>query len=216
MNGVRPLLLDLFCGAGGAAMGYYKAGWNVIGVDITDQPHYPFKFYQLDALKIKKWSAFQAIHASPPCQRYTAYKRSNYVYERPEIIPIVREMLRNSGLPYVIENVPGAPLENPIVLCGSSFGLNIRRHRLFESNINLTGLPCKHSWQTPRFPSASNRKNLRSTVEIGVGRIPMELQKQAMGIDWMPRRALSQAIPPAYTEFIGKQLLGKVKWNLQI
>jgi DNA (cytosine-5)-methyltransferase 1 len=111
-------------------------------------------------------------------------------------------------VPHVIENVPGAPLCEPVRLCGSTFGLDVRRHRLFEANWPLRGAPCDHSWQTPRFPAATNRApNSRRTVEIGVWRIPLDVQRRAMGIDWMTLRELSEAIPPAYTEHIGRQLL---------
>jgi DNA (cytosine-5)-methyltransferase 1 len=107
----------------------------------------------------------------------------------------------------VIENVAGAPLHNPARLCGSSFGLDVQRHRYFESNVTLLAPPCDHGWQTPRFPCATNRTNLRRTVEVGVWRIPLAVQQQAMGIDWMTLRELSEAIPPAYTECLGAQLL---------
>jgi DNA (cytosine-5)-methyltransferase 1 len=209
-----PRLLDLFCGAGGAAKGYADAGFEVVGVDIKPQPHYPFKFIQADALvwpdTVTMGSSFDAIHASPPCQCFTAYRRKGHGvgdgYE--DLIADTRGLLRATGLPYVIENIPGAPLEDPIRLCGSSFGLDVRRHRLFESNVPLIGRSCDHSWQKPRFPAATNRKpNSRRTVEIGVWRIPLEVQQQAMGIDWMTLEELSEAIPPAYTEHIGRQLI---------
>ena len=202
----RPLLLDLFCCEGGAATGYHRAGFDVIGVDIEPQPNYPFPFVQADALNPPfDLCKFDAIHASPPCQSFTAYRRKGHGAgdTAPNLIPQTRELLRSTGLPYVIENVPGAPLEDPIQLCGSSFGLDVRRHRLFESNVPLDAPPCDHSWQTPRFPPATNRTNLRSTVEVGVWRIPLDVQQKAMGIDWMERPELSQAIPPAYTEYLG-------------
>lgn len=203
----RPRLLDLFCGAGGASHGYYLAGYDVVGVDHLPQPHYPYEFHQHDALDYPL-HGFDAVHASPPCQAFTAYqRRHNHVTPRPNLIPAVREKLQASGLPYIIENVNGAPLHDPIMLCGSSFGLDIRRHRLFESNRPLIPPPCDHKWQKPRFPPAANRINLRSTVEIGVWRIPMDVQNKAMGIDWMPLKSLSQAIPPAYTKYLGEQLL---------
>lgn len=196
-------------------MGYHRAGFRVIGVDCKPQPNYPFEFWHDDALETLAglvergpWP-FGAIHASPPCQSFTAYRRRGGGvgdgYEN--LIPRTRFLLKRTGLPYVIENVAGAPLENPIQMCGSSFGLDVRRHRLFESNVPLTAPPCDHSWQTPRFPPATNRKNLRSTVEVGVWRIPLKVQQEAMGIDWMTLRELSEAIPPAYTHHIGKQLM---------
>jgi len=109
-----------------------------------------------------------------------------------------------SGIPHVIENVPGAPLESPVQLCGSSFGLDVRRHRIFECSFAVLAPACDHSWQTPRFPPATNRTNLRSTVEVGVWRIPLDVQQRAMGIDWMTRKELSQAIPPAYSEHLAR------------
>jgi DNA (cytosine-5)-methyltransferase 1 len=218
----RPLLLDLFCGAGGAAMGYHRAGFDVIGVDISPQPHYPFGFVQADALEYLAWAdlnVFDAIHASPPCQAYSAYRRrgSGVGGSHPKLISAVRKALVKIGLPYAIENVPGAPLLESVQLCGSSFGLDVRRHRLFETwfPASRQAVPwepaepmmCNHGWQTPRFPPASNRTRLRSTVEVGVRRIPLAVQQKAMGIDWMTLPELSQAIPPAYTEYLGKQLL---------
>lgn len=205
-------ILDLFCGAGGAAMGYHRAGFTVVGVDIRPQPNYPFEFHQADAMSFPL-DGFDAIHASPPCQAFTAYKRRpNHVGEYPNLIADVRSRLVTTGVPFVIENIPGAraELRNPIQLCGSSFGLDVRRHRLFESNILLGVPPCNHGWQTPRFPQATNRKNLRRTVEVGVYRIPLAVQQKAMGIDWMRLDELSEAIPPAYTEHIGQQLLAQI------
>ena len=207
-----PRLLDLFCGAGGAAMGYHRAGFEVVGVDIAAQPHYPFEFHQLDAMTFPL-EGFDAIHASPPCQKWTAYKRRpNHVAPRPDLISAVRERIAdNSDAPYVIENVSGAPLRSfAFQLCGSSFGLDVRRHRLFEvwpHDLYRISPPCDHGRQTPRFPPATNRSNLRSTVEVGVWRIPLGVQQRAMGIDWMTLTELSQAIPPAYTEWIGAHLI---------
>ena len=129
---------------------------------------------------------FDAIHASPPCQAYTAYRRrgDGVGDGHPDLIDLVRRRLQATGKPYVIENVPGAPLRNHIQLCGTSFGLDVRRHRWFESNIAILAPPCDHD-QPRRFAQATNRKNLRRTVEIGVWRIPLATQRQAMGIDWM-------------------------------
>ena len=197
--------LDLFCGAGGASMGLYNAGFDVVGVDIKPQPNYPFKFHRADALAFPL-DGFDLIWASPPCQAFTAYRRNkNRVRPALNLIPATRERL--SGKNFIIENVVGAPLEDPVQLCGSSFGLNIRRHRLFETSFNVDAPPCDHSWQTPRFPPASNRKNLRSTVEVGAWRVPLATQQEAMGIDWMTVAELSQAIPPAYSEFLAKEIV---------
>lgn len=200
-------LLDLGCGAGGCSSGYALAGFDVTGVDIEPQPNYPFPFVQADALEVTL-SSFDVVHASMPCQRWTAYgRRRGVVNERwPDLIGPLRERLVAWGGPYVLENVPGAPLRDPITLCGSMFGLDVRRHRLFESNVALTAPACAHHLQTPRFAPATNRSNLRSTVEVGVWRIPLGVQQAAMGVDWMTREELSQAIPPAYTRHIGRQL----------
>lgn len=201
-------------------MGYHRAGFDVVGVDIKPQPNYPFPFWEADALDVLRYEwglveqhGFTVIHASPPCQFKTAYKRRpNHVKESPNLIPATRELLKTVGLPYVIENVEGARghLADPIRLCGSSFGLDVRRHRLFESNVPLLALKCNHSWQTPRFPPATNRTNQRSTVEVGVWRIPLAVQQRAMGIDWMNLGELSESIPPAYTEHVGRQLMEHV------
>ena len=207
----RPVLLDLFCGAGGASVGSARAGFRVFGVDIKPQPHYPFSFIQADAVEYLRGdlSWVDAIHASPPCQSFTAYRRKGHGVGDgyPDLIRPVRALLTRIGLPYVIENVGGAPLCDPVMLCGSSFGLDVRRHRLFETNWQVTGVPCDHGWQTPRFTPASNRTNLRRTVEVGVWRIPLDVQQRAMGIDWMTLPELSEAVPPAYTEHIGKALI---------
>lgn len=198
-------------------MGYHRAGFEVVGVDIEPQPHYPFLFQQDDAMSILSEidpsmlaEQFDAIHASPPCQAFTAYRRKGHGVGDgyPDLISEVRDRLKATGLPYVIENVPGAPMEMPARLCGSAFGLDIRRHRLFESNFLFMFDGCQHYWQTPRFPQATNRTNLRRTVEVGVWRIPLEVQKRAMGVDWdVTREELSEMVPPAYTEHIGRQLL---------
>lgn len=199
--------LDLFCGAGGAGMGLHLAGFDVVGVDIEPQPSYPFTFHQADALTFPL-DGFDLIWASPPCQAFTAYKRRpKHVRPRQNLIPATRERLQ--GRCYIIENVPGARehLIDPVQLCGSSFGLDVRRHRLFEASFPVTPVPCNHAWQTPRFPPATNRTNLRRTVEVGVWRISLDIQQRAMGIDWMTREELSQAIPPKYAEFLAQQVI---------
>lgn len=215
----KPVLLDLFSCAGGAAMGYHRAGFEVIGVDKDEQPRYPFEHHVADALEVLDELAetgqvfgrkIAAAHASPPCQLFTAYGRSDTTGWRDNYVNLIeptRDRLIRTGLPYIIENVPPAPLIDPMQLCGSSFYLDVRRHRLFESNVPLMAIPCDHSWQKPRFAPASNRTNLRRTVEVGVWRIPLEVQRKAMGIDWMELTELSEAIPPAYTEHIGLQLI---------
>src|SRR3990167_5832997 len=143
-------LLDLFCGAGGAAMGYHRAGFDVVGVDINPQPRYPFEFHQADALTFPL-DGFDAIHASPPCQAYTAMRRlgKNAGSNAPELVDPIRSRLVGSGVPWVMENVVGSPLLNPLMLCGSSFGLGVQRHRLFEGSHLVFGLPCRHGEASP-------------------------------------------------------------------
>jgi len=195
--------LDLFCCAGGATRGLQRAGFHVTGVDIEAQPHYVGDaFIQGNALEVPL-EGYDLIWASPPCQAFTAYKRRpGHVRERENLIPSVRERLHASGIPYIIENVGGAPLESPVMLCGSMFGLDVRRHRFFECSFPIEQPKCNHAAQTPRFPPATNRTNLRRTVEVGVWRIPLETQQRAMDIDWMPLDRLSQAIPPAFAEYL--------------
>lgn len=206
--------LDLCCGWGGASWGYHlaaqDAGVNldITGVDINPMPGYPFRFIQADALTFPL-DGYDFVHASPLCWKWSAYRRRPKLTRKqyPDMIGPLRDRLEAWGGPHVMENVPGAPLRDPVTYCGSSFRLDVRRHREFESNVPLTAPPCNHGWQTPRFPQATNRVNLRSTVEIGVYRIPLKIQQQAMGIDWMPLTHLSQAIPPDYTRHIGAQLI---------
>lgn len=205
----RHRLLDLFCGGGGATRGYQLAGFEVVGVDLAPQPNYVGDhFHQADALTFPL-DGFDAIHASPPCQSFTAYRRrgGGVGDGYPDLIAPVRARLVAAGVPWVIENVAGAPLSSPVMLCGSSFGLDVRRHRFFESDVALFAPPCDHGWQTPRFPCATNRTNLRCTVEVGVWRIPLDVQRAAMGVDWMTLAELTEAVPPAYTEHLGRQLL---------
>lgn len=209
-------------------MGYHQAGFEVVGVDIAPQPHYPFAVFELDAREVVPMAlerdGYVAIHASPPCQFATDYGRNGRVGESPNLIPAARALLEASGLPYVIENVERARpyLVDPITICGSQFdpAMDIRRHRLFEANWPLEPpiWPCRHKLQAPdRFPGGGSVRDrghtaalVRKTVEIGTWDIPLEVQAQAMGIDWMTVEELSEAIPPAYTEFIGAQLLARI------
>jgi DNA (cytosine-5)-methyltransferase 1 len=205
----RPLLLDLFCGAGGAAMGYHRAGFDVVGVDIKPQPHFPFEFHQADAMEYD-WTGYDVIHASPPCQAYST-TRTLHANEYPELVGLVQMRLGFLGADYVIENVVGAPLVNPVKLCGSSFDLGVRRHRLFESNVPFMAPSCAHEWQphpidvTGGGPSTKPRTDGKG----GRSRKPRDLKQagEVMGIDWMSRDELNEAIPPAYTEFVGSQLI---------
>lgn len=208
----KPRLLDLFSGAGGAAMGYHRAGFEVVGVDIKPQPHYPFEFHQADALTYPL-EGFDVIHASPPCEahsRITGKHRVNHM----DLIGSTRERLHPSGIPWIMENVEGAPMFKHFVLCGSMFGLQVRRHRVFESSHVILAPDCNHGNQTEEYYSLcwKNRKAGKSSPVVGVyGNInysgEWELRCSAMGIDWMNNRELVKAIPPAFTEFIGRQLI---------
>lgn len=216
----RPRLLDLFCGAGGAGMGYHQAGFDVVGVDINPQPRYPFEFIQADALVLDRAfvAGFDAIHASPPCQLFTVYRNNKKQAFKPalNLIPETRAGLQESGLPWVMENVPGAPLVNPVRLCGTSFPpLEVRRHRMFESNFELVAPPCDHGRLTERkYPGSTNRPNGRTVCNIGEYRVPLCIQRRAIGIDWMNLEEISEAIPPAYTRFIGEHLLSLMRESL--
>jgi len=204
----RPRLLDLFCGAGGAAVGYHRAGFDVVGVDVVDQPHYPFWFGQGDALTFPL-DGFDAVHASPPCQ---AYIRSGVVAKdgrHPDLLPRVRDLLEQSSLPYIIENVPGAPMRCDVMLCGSMFGLEVRRHRWFESNMNLAPWTptCDHSRPVT---GVYGRPHGKAGAWPGMLPSDRETWSRAMGIDWMTVAELADAIPPAYTTWIGAQLLAAI------
>ena len=200
--------LDLFCCAGGASRGLVDAGFEVVGIDREEQLEYPFRFIRRDVLNLEpaELRSYDLIWASPPCQAFTAYKRRpGHVAEALNLIPETRALLRSAGVPYIIENVEGAPLESPVRLCGSMFGLDVQRHRIFETSFPVAQLACDHKRWFPRFPPATNRTNLRKTVEVGVWRIPLETQREAMGIDWMSLEKLSQAIPPRYAEWLALQ-----------
>jgi DNA (cytosine-5)-methyltransferase 1 len=217
---MKPRLLDLFCGAGGAAMGYHRAGFDVVGVDINPQPRFPFEFVQADAMEFSL-AGFDAIHASPPCQHFTKYKnlRTDLPAKYPDLIAPMRERLQTSGIPWVMENVQGAPLVNPVTLCGSMFGLDVRRHRLFEMSDPPLMVPqCQHDWKRNRFPGGrsvqhggNSRFPCRSTVEVGSWDIPLGVQQQAMGIEWMELEELSESIPPAYTQWLASHLIQHVR-----
>lgn len=212
----RPRLLDLFCCAGGAGTGYSMAGFEVVGVDINPQPNYPFPFIQTDALSLdpKFISTFDAIHASPPCQSYSDLaKRNGNADAWPRLIDPVRDILVRSELPYVIENVEGAPLRNPIVLCGTMFsGLRVIRHRLFETNFPILtpqhGVhPKVHTFDKRKSHYGKTNDMLDFVQVTGGGNCTIAAARDAMGINWMTKYELNEAIPPAYTKFIGKQLL---------
>jgi DNA (cytosine-5)-methyltransferase 1 len=209
-----PWALDLFCKAGGAAAGYARAGFQVIGVDKDPQPRFPYTFLQADALEFLAAGGAQGfafVHASPPCQAFSVLSRNlGYADRHPDLIEATRALLRATGLPYIIENVPGAPLVEPVMVCGSSLGLNLRRHRLFESNVPLMAPPCAHGWQTPRFTPASNRTNLACVVNIYGAGSDVALWRETFDTPWMTRDEIAQAIPPAYTELLGGQVLAQM------
>jgi DNA (cytosine-5)-methyltransferase 1 len=218
-------------------MGYHRAGFDVVGVDIRPQPNYPFEFVQEDALYVLGMplaGRFDAIHASPPCQAYSVLRRANPGAEYPDLIAPTRELLEQTGLPWVIENVPGAPLRYSIVLCGSMFGLGaesgdgekaertyrqLRRHRLFETNFPILQPSCQHRGEalgvygggpTGRYTFENGARKDRYGRRGGYQGTVAE-KSAAMDVDWMGAQALNQAIPPAYTEFIGHQLLAHVR-----
>lgn len=220
----RPRLLDLFCCAGGAGEGYRRAGFEVVGVDISPQPHYPFHFNQADAIAfvLEHGKEFDVIHASPPCQVYSITANSHDV-EHPDLLAPTREALVEVGRPYVIENVVGAPLLNPVMLCGTMFGLSapdidgvelqLQRHRLFETSfpIGLAPAPCAHdgrpvggSYKGSRHRKPEHRDN---PARRGGYTPALSVRGALLGIDWMNEHELAQAIPPVYTEWIGLQAM---------
>lgn len=222
-----PRLLDLFCCAGGAAMGYHRAGFEVVGVDLDTQPRYPFEFHQADAIAYVREHVheFDVIHASPPCQAFSRTK-TLHSNEHPDLVAITREALIATGKPYVIENVVGAPLRDPLTLCGTEFNLTapdvdgvplkVLRHRLFESNVALRGNGgCRHDptvltasiygagggW-TPGHRDSPTRRG---------GYVPhTDVCRALLGVDWTTKHELSQVVPPAFTEHLGRQLIGAV------
>jgi DNA (cytosine-5)-methyltransferase 1 len=213
LGGRKPRGLDLFCGAGGASYGYSLAGFEMTGVDNRPQPNYPFPFVLGDALEYvaEHGHEYDFIAASPPCQSYSV-TASLHDGEYPDLVAETRRLLKATGLPYVIENVVGAPLENPVMLCGSSFGLGVRRHRLFEVSPPLLYVPpCAHYLQPePIDVTGTGGPSSRPRGQNGgIHRKPRNLEhaREVMGIDWMRRPELSEAVPPAYTEFIGHQLM---------
>lgn len=227
----RPRLLDLFCCAGGASMGYHLAGFDVTGVDIEPRPRYPFAFVQGDALTLDlEWVAsFDAIAASPPCQAHTAMKSMHNAKEHLDLIEPTRALLVASGRPWVMENVVGAPLKDPILLCGTMFGLGVedaelRRHRLFETSFPILLHPqCQHGQRDVIGVYGGHVRNRRRVRTIGiygegvrdsrrkfdkgVPDFSTDQGRAAMGCPWMTTAELSQAIPPAYTQFLGRHLM---------
>jgi DNA (cytosine-5)-methyltransferase 1 len=220
----RPRLLDLFCCAGGASAGYHAAGFDVTGVDIAPQPHYPFRFIQADALTVDL-AGYDVIAASPPCQAYSQATPTTRRADHPDLVAPIRERLRTAvahgdAWAYVMENVPGSPLVDPITICGETLRLGVRRHRLFESNVDLHGTPCHHDRSTPAVPvygsysQQAGRKPVDGPLlegETSPGTSSTDTARTAMGIDWMPWPSLTQAIPPIYTAWLGVQLIGHAR-----
>ncbi len=235
----RPLLLDLFSGAGGCAVGYHRAGFDVVGVDNRPQPHYPFPFVQADALTflVEHGREYDAIHASPPCQGYSRMRHLPWLKGKvyPLLIDATLALLEQTGKPWVVENVEDAyrHLRGSIMLCGTMFGLKVYRHRLFLSNVWQWQPPhAKHKVTIGKGPLLNDRTNgnaegfvslpSKGTRRNGLRGLPNgmisacgkgggdggeDVARAAMGIDWMTRAELAQAIPPAYTEYVGRQLL---------
>jgi len=221
-------ILDLFCGGGGAGMGYHRAGFEVVGVDIKPQPRYPFAFVQMDAIATIEtllagnfitdnhggaWylCSFDAIHASPPCQAYSLAGQQWRAVgkEYADLVAKTREALKQTWKPYVIENVPGAPLFNPLVLNGALFGMNIRRTRLFETSFNLPFILLPKEGPS-RF--RIGRPPQESDPIVPVGHFSnVQRAREVMGLHWMTGKEITQAIPPAYTEYIGKYLIVEVE-----
>jgi hypothetical protein len=196
---MRPRLLDLFCGAGGAAMGYFRAGFDVLGVDIVPQPRYPFGFVQADAMTFPL-GGFDAIHASPPCQVFSVATPQRARGNHDDLLTPIRERLASQAAPWVIENVPGAPMRADYKLCGCMFGLGrLQRQRWFETSWHAFDMraPCYHPEPAITITTKGQPNRTGFAPEA----------RAVMGIDWMNGRERGLAIPPAYTEYIGRALL---------
>lgn len=215
----KPRVLDLFCGAGGSAWGYQLAGFEVHGVDIEAQPRYPFLIWYGDVptLELHHLQGYDLIHASPPCQRYSdlAHRNGN-ADEHPDLIGLTRELLEASRVPWIIENVEGAPLRDPVMLCGTMFpGLRVLRHRLFEASFPIEQpahpdhpLVFTHDKRKAHYGKLNQDE---SFVQVtGGGNCTVANARDAMGIDWMTKAEINEAIPPAYTKWIGEQFLALV------
>lgn len=205
----KPRLLDLFCCAGGTSMGYYRAGFEVVGVDIKPQPDYPFEFHQANTFDYSL-DGFDAYHASPPCQRYSEITPMYARYRHPDLIDAIRQRLLMNGKPFIIENVENARhlLLNPLMLCGLMFNLPVWRHRYFEL----------HGFYAPQLPHPIHIGrpiviNPGSNARKGRERtLTKEEQAEAMGIYWMKSiKEIKEAIPPDYTEYIGQYLIKEVE-----
>jgi DNA (cytosine-5)-methyltransferase 1 len=202
---MKARLLDLFCRAGGASVGYSRAGFEVEGVDIEPQPNYPFKFYQADVLTFPL-DGYDAYHASPPCQRYSRTKSLHPGWEYPDLLGRTRDLLIATGKPWIIENVVGAPFQHWIMLCGMMFGLRTYRHRRFETSFLM--MQPEHPRHIERVLNRGYDPDWTGFYCVTGGcNAPVAVMREVMGIDWMTRADLTQAIPPAYSEYIGRYLM---------
>jgi DNA (cytosine-5)-methyltransferase 1 len=210
--------LDLYCGAGGAAMGYHRAGWDVVGVDVEPQPHYPFEFHQCDALDFPL-AGFDAIHASPPCQAFSVTRviQNN---PHPDLLTPTRALLKQTGLPWVIENVPGAPMRKDLVLCGTQFGLEadgfeVRRHRWFEfSDPTIVPMVMECAHRLPPVFAYGHSQDKAHKERYGP--CGADTRRRSMGVEWMTRDELAESIPPAFTEFIGAELIRQLGCSVHL
>lgn len=215
----RPILLDAACKAGGAGMGYRRAGFQVVGCDVEPQPRYPFQFLLGDALDVIRTMGwlFDAYHGSPPCHDHTTLRSRAGTNGTGHLLAAFRDAFTATGKPWVLENVPGAPMRSDVVLCGESFGLRTVRHRWFESNVPLIGkghpLGDAHRFIGPggRHLRPTSTRERRSDFAKGAnisvtGDVGRWVGPPCLGIDWMTDDELSQALPPAYTEHVGRQL----------
>lgn len=207
----RLRALDLCCCAGGAAMGLHRAGFDVVGVDIEDQPRYPFQFHRADALAFPL-DGFDFIWASPPCQKFCALATREDLSHYPDLIEPIRARLLASGIPFVIENVPGAPVRRDLVLCGAMFGLRSYRHRHFECSFPIAQ-PAhpKHTVRVNRRGENRREHWARGGFLTITGDVGVYCGPEAMGIDWMTGNEMSEAIPPAYSEYIGRAALAAIR-----
>ena len=210
-------LLDLYCGVGGASMGYSRAGFDVTGVDLKHGKRYPFNYIRANVLEIladiEFLNGFDIIHASPPCQTHSITKNLRIAQGKStskiDLIPETRAGLIKSAKPFIIENVMGSPLIDPIMLCGSAFGLKVRRHRIFESNIKLNGSLCDHKKQgrpvgvygslNDEIPNGG--KTAKTITEA----------REVMGIEWGIWTELVEAIPPIFTQYLGRQAINELQ-----